>query len=78
MAEVEYEYRALKRVVGSDEWLVIYTNRGAGRPFRTLGGAKGVVTRESRLDRRRNWNGTYPEYEYKVQRRPVSTEWEDA
>lgn len=78
----EYEYRVLSRSVGSDSgWFVVHTNRSAGRPFRTLSAARGQVTRERKADERRQWRTGIrypaPAREYKIQRRPVSTDWED-
>ncbi|MGI8313321.1 hypothetical protein [Saccharopolyspora hattusasensis] len=78
--ESEYEYRLLHRAKGSDDaWSPVYTNRGAGRPYRTVGAARGVMSREKREDERRH--RTNPKYwplqEYKIQRRPVTAGWED-
>lgn len=86
MAEFEYEYRVMhrERETGEawDEWSQVYTNRGAGRPMRTIGACKGLITREQDTLRRRQsnhpfgyWKGI--EVDYKIQRRPVTTEWED-
>ncbi|MER7077933.1 hypothetical protein SAMN02982929_07191 [Saccharopolyspora kobensis] len=79
MPEPEYEYRLLHRAAGSDhEWSQVYTNRGAGRPYRTLGAARGVMTREKTYN---EWvhgnNPAIPMQEYKIQRRPVTAGWED-
>ena len=69
--DVELEYRVVRRPRGSDGvWKVVITQRGLGRPFRSLPAAKGLLTRESRGF----WNR---EYEYKIQWRPVVTEWRD-
>lgn len=76
----EYEYRVLSRPEGSDaEWQLVITNRGAGRPYRTLSGAKTVASRERNKDERRLRYSYNPPrvHEYKIQRRPVTTDWED-
>lgn len=77
----EYEYRPVKRVKGADVWEQIHTNRGGGRAYLTLGGAKGVASRERRSDAHyatyyRRVDGAEREYEYAVQRRQIG-EWED-
>lgn len=66
------EYRVVRRSLEnpSAEWRVVITQRGLGRPFRSLPAARGVMTRA----RRSTWNRRY---EYKTQWRPVTTEWSD-
>lgn len=85
--EPNYEYRVLTRhrrflpaptgaVLGGpptwtdwSEWTLLITGRGQGRSFRKLGSAKGVITSQR----------AYPntEREYRIQRRPVTDEWEN-
>lgn len=68
----ELEYHVVRRLRGlpDAEWKVVITQRGLGRPFRSLPAARGVMTRA----RRSTWNRRY---EYKTQWRPVTTEWSD-
>lgn len=78
--ETEYEYRVLSRSIGSDSgWFVVCTRHGADRRYRTLSAARAQVTREKARDARRARTSVrpYPVQEYKIQRRPVSVEWED-
>lgn len=73
----EYEYRIVYRRDGS-EWYQLNTNRGQGRPFRTLAGARGVITRETKVEAQRPWRiKQWGPIEFNIQRRPVSTDWED-
>lgn len=69
-AETEAEYRVVRCPLGRDEWKNVITARGLGRPFNSLAAARGLITRELRDP----WNANY---EYKVQWRPVTTEWRD-
>lgn len=76
----EYEYRVLGRPEGSDaEWQLVITNRGGGRAYRSLAAARGLVTQERKADERRQWRraNPIPVHEYKIQRRPVTADWED-
>lgn len=85
MSEQQYEYLPLKRSINHDapnQWHPVRTGRGAGRPYRTVGAARGVMSREKRRDEERlrawaTWGGVWGPYEYKIQRRPVPTVWED-
>jgi hypothetical protein len=66
------EYRVVRRPRGREdaEWKLVITSRGLGRPFNSPAAAKGLITREQRDE----WNHGF---EYKVQWRPVTTEWND-
>lgn len=67
----EREYRVVRRRRETDDpWRTVITQRGLGRPFRSLPAAKGLMTRELRY----GWNNPY---EYKIQWRPVSSKWLD-
>lgn len=49
--QYEFEYRPMKRSkVDGAEWDTIHTYRSGGRPYRTTGGARGVLSREKRED----------------------------
>jgi hypothetical protein len=87
--EPDYEYRVLERrrylrtehdyavEAGKVEpgwsewsdWSPLITGRGQGRPFRKLGSAKGVITSQR--------SSQHIEHEYRIQRRPITTEWEE-
>lgn len=66
------EYRVVRRSLEnpSAEWRVVITQRGLGRPFRSLPAARGLVTRQENS----HWNRSY---EFKIQWRPVTVEWND-
>lgn len=68
----ELEYRVVRRLRGlpDAEWKVVITQRGLGRPFRSLPAARGLVTRQENS----HWNRSY---EFKIQWRPVTVEWND-
>lgn len=68
--EVESEFRVVRRRHGNTEWQTVVTQRGQGRPLRTSSAARGLITRETSA----SWNRRY---EYKIQWRPVTTEWYD-
>lgn len=72
MIEEDREYRVMRRVRdrADAEWKLVVTSRGNGRPFRSRVAAKGLVTRELNS----HWNRNY---EYKIQWRPVTSEWSD-
>lgn len=68
----ELEYRVVRRLRANPDaqWSVVITQRGLGRPFRSLPAARGLVTRQENS----YWNRSY---EYKIQWRPVTVEWND-
>jgi hypothetical protein len=70
--EEDREYRVVRRPRDHEdvEWKLVVTQRGNGRPFRSRVAARGLMTRESKS----YWNRNY---EYKIQWRPVTTEWSD-
>ena len=92
MTEQRWEYRAQWRARYNDgltgfqedtwtNWATIETrgNRHGRNAYKTLGSARGIISREKRVTARRTetlrLKGVY-EYEYRVQRRPVSDGWE--
>jgi len=87
MTEQRWEYRAQSRhrQVRADEavwsdWATIETrgNKAGRGAYKTVGAARGIISREKRANQKRWWlQGEYTfEWEYRVQRRPVSDGWE--
>lgn len=81
---LEFQYRAMQRHRRENgewsAWVSIYTARGGGRAYQTIGAARGVLTREKNDNQRHDrWDRSpnpVVEREYKIQRRPLG-EWED-
>lgn len=69
-AELEYRVVRRRRDDPTAKWTVVITQRGLGRPFRSLPAARGLVTRQESA----HWNHSY---EFKIQWRPVTVEWND-
>jgi hypothetical protein len=84
--QTDTEYRVQYRRPGQ-EWQTLVTNRGGGRPFFTLGAAKGVLTQartaeeETRVMRNtvagREGKPTVAKTEWRIQSRPVEDNWTD-
>lgn len=78
-----FEYRLMERDPNStlelfNQWRVVHTNRGNGRPFRSLSAARGERTRQiNQVERRRVGMNLKPAREFKIQKRPVEAKWED-
>lgn len=68
----EMEFRVVRRPRDSESapWKVVITSRGGGRAFRSPVPAKSLITTALK----NVWNRGY---EYKIQWRPVTTEWRD-
>lgn len=92
MTKQTWEYRAQVRgrYIGDEtadwaDWTTIETrgNRHGRNAYKTLGAARGIISREKREAAKRaswsRWNKQDDpvfEWEYRVQRRPVSDGWE--
>jgi hypothetical protein len=84
--QTDTEYRLQYRLPGG-EWRTFITNRGGGRPFFSLGAAKGVLTRERTAEEEmrvmrntvagREGRPTTPPTEWRIQSRPVEDNWTD-
>lgn len=71
-ASTEMEFQVVRRPRDSESapWKLVRTERGGGRAFRSPAAAKALITRELKD----SWNYGY---QYKIQWRPVTTEWSD-